>query len=511
MAFVKNETLMTEGSISKAEFVDDLGDVAAGEFGLAGWERNGADHGVSAAAVAFADLGDVMDPRPRCPGVRADRDLCPERAFGDRNVVGGLGEKVIRNELVVALDAGADKVKANDAAVIRGTFADRLDRSPMFLKDRVEPLFDLRPLDHFIKRELGEADDDLLNERRIFFALDKLHQLQRRGTQLNALCRRLVKGSVDRMRPFNKLGEKRVLEAELLLRDSGKEPGVRGAGSVEELLARCIRTKMRFVGLGKKSGLMMIEPPGQPLIGAIFEVKNGVLIAIKLIAVKSVVRPVHRGRVADLGVGSDDRAVKLGKDGGGRNAVKAVSVINYPKLHRNCAERKAKHFRLEGEGDFVKAGDMKIRLAEAADAAAMTEFNQLMAMETEGKRLEPEVISAGVEAVFGDPAKGFYVVAEEAGEVAGGLMVTYEWSDWRNGWFWWIQSVYIRPEYRGRRLYSDLYAFVKEKALEAGDVCGFRLYVERENEHARRVYEKLGMASSHYLMYEEEVKRPETS
>ena len=154
---------------------------------------------------------------------------------------------------------------------------------------------------------------------------------------------------------------------------------------------------------------------------------------------------------------------------------------------------------------------MKIRLAEAADAAAMTEFNQLMAMETEGKRLEPAVISAGVEAVFGDPAKGFYVVAEEAGEVAGGLMVTYEWSDWRNGWFWWIQSVYIRPEYRGRRLYSDLYAFVKEKAAAAGNVCGFRLYVERENEHARRVYEKLGMAESHYLMYEEEMKRPEAS
>ncbi|MBX3294481.1 MAG: GNAT family N-acetyltransferase [Acidobacteria bacterium] len=152
---------------------------------------------------------------------------------------------------------------------------------------------------------------------------------------------------------------------------------------------------------------------------------------------------------------------------------------------------------------------MKIRLAAAADAAAMTEFNQLMAMETEGKRLEPEVISAGVAAVFGDPAKGFYVVAEENGEVAGGLMVTYEWSDWRNGWFWWIQSVYIRPEYRGRRLYSDLYSYVKEKAAEAGNVCGFRLYVERENEHARRVYEKLGMAESHYLMYEEEVKRPE--
>lgn len=85
---------------------------------------------------------------------------------------------------------------------------------------------------------------------------------------------------------------------------------------------------------------MMIEPPSQPLIGAIFEVKNGVLIAIKLIAVKSVVRPVHRGRIADLGISSDDRAVKLGKDGGGRNAVKAVSVIKYAKFHRDRNTRK---------------------------------------------------------------------------------------------------------------------------------------------------------------------------
>lgn len=497
--------------LGKLEYFKNFGDVAACEFGLAGRERDGADNGVSAAAVAFADLGDVMDPRPRCPGVRADRDLRPERAFGDRNVVGGLGEKVIGNELVVALDAGADKVKADDAAVVDGTFADRLDRSPVFLKDRVEPLFDVRPLDHLIKRELGEADDDLLNECRVFFALDELHQLQRRGAKLNALCRRFVERPVDRMRPFDKLGEKWVLKAELLFRHACKELGVRGTGRVEKFLARSIGTKMSFIRLGKKRRLMMIEPPGQPLIGAVLEVKNGVLIAVELLAVEGVVRPVHRGRIADLGIGSDDRAVKLGKDGGGRNAVKAVSVINYPKLHSQRTGLRAKHFRLEGEARFVKAGDMKIRLAEAADAAAMTEFNQLMAMETEGKRLEPKVISAGVEAVFGDPAKGFYVVAEEAGEVAGGLMVTFEWSDWRNGWFWWIQSVYIRPEYRGRRLYSDLYAFVKEKAAAAGNACGFRLYVERENEHARRVYEKLGMAESHYLMYEEEMKRPEAS
>ena len=82
-------------------------------------------------------------------------------------------------------------------------------------------------------------------------------------------------------------------------------------------------------------------------------------------------------------------------------------------------------------------------------------------------------------------------------------MVTFEWSDWRNGWFWWIQSVYILPDFRGRKIYRLLYEFVKRKAEESKNVCGFRLYVERENESARKVYEKLGMDESHYLMYEE--------
>ena len=82
-------------------------------------------------------------------------------------------------------------------------------------------------------------------------------------------------------------------------------------------------------------------------------------------------------------------------------------------------------------------------------------------------------------------------------------MVTFEWSDWRNGWFWWIQSVYIMPEARGRRIYSQLYDFVKREAENAGNVCGFRLYVERENAHAQKVYEKVGMEKAYYVMYEE--------
>jgi GNAT superfamily N-acetyltransferase len=151
---------------------------------------------------------------------------------------------------------------------------------------------------------------------------------------------------------------------------------------------------------------------------------------------------------------------------------------------------------------------MNIRVAKTEDANTLIEFNQAMALETEDKHLDPEVLSPGVRAVFDDPQKGFYVVAEDEGHIIGALMVTYEWSDWRNGWFWWIQSVYILPEARGRRIYSRLYEFVKDRAAEAGNVCGFRLYVEQDNSHARRVYENVGMEVSHYCMYEEVSEPP---
>lgn len=127
-----------------------------------------------------------------------------------------------------------------------------------------------------------------------------------------------------------------------------------------------------------------------------------------------------------------------------------------------------------------------------------------MALETEGKTLADDKISNGVSAVFSDDKKGFYVVCEDGDKIAGGLMVTYEWSDWRNAWFWWIQSVYIVPEYRGQKLYSRMYDFVKSRAAEAGNVCGFRLYVETENTNAQKVYDAVGMSRSHYVMYEEE-------
>jgi ribosomal protein S18 acetylase RimI-like enzyme len=146
---------------------------------------------------------------------------------------------------------------------------------------------------------------------------------------------------------------------------------------------------------------------------------------------------------------------------------------------------------------------MNIRLARAEDAAELVAFNQAMALETEGKTLDAQILQSGAEAVLHDREKGFYVVAEDEERILGSLMITFEWSDWRDGWFWWIQSVYILPEGRGRGIYSLLYAFVKQLASERQDVCGFRLYVEKENAHAQRVYEKLGMEETYYLMYEE--------
>lgn len=149
---------------------------------------------------------------------------------------------------------------------------------------------------------------------------------------------------------------------------------------------------------------------------------------------------------------------------------------------------------------------IKIRIAKVEDVSALVEFNHAMALETEGKRLETSVLQKGVEAVFSDEKKGFYVVAENVdGKIIGGLMVTFEWSDWRNKWFWWIQSVYILPEGRGQKIYRRLYNFVKEKGFKQGNVCGFRLYVEHENSHAQKVYESVGMQTSHYLMFEEKI------
>jgi ribosomal protein S18 acetylase RimI-like enzyme len=146
---------------------------------------------------------------------------------------------------------------------------------------------------------------------------------------------------------------------------------------------------------------------------------------------------------------------------------------------------------------------MIVRLGDADDARVLAEFNAAMALETEGKALLPEVIGAGVRALLANPAAGFYVVAEEAGRMVGSLLVTKEWSDWRNGDFWWIQSVYVLEKFRRQGVYRRLYRHVQALAAKDPRVCGFRLYVERDNARAKAVYGALGMKETRYLVYEE--------
>ena len=128
-----------------------------------------------------------------------------------------------------------------------------------------------------------------------------------------------------------------------------------------------------------------------------------------------------------------------------------------------------------------------------------------MAQETEALTLPRDTVSAGVRHTMEKPGYGFYIVAEKDGCVIGMLMVTSEWSDWRNAHFWWIQSVYVLPEFRRQGVYRGLYESVKVRAADAGNVCGFRLYVEKSNSVAQKTYESLGMSETHYAMYEEPI------
>jgi GNAT superfamily N-acetyltransferase len=146
---------------------------------------------------------------------------------------------------------------------------------------------------------------------------------------------------------------------------------------------------------------------------------------------------------------------------------------------------------------------MIIRQATSQDAKELADFNINMARETEGLELKPEVIAAGVKAMIENPQMGFYLVVELDNGIQASLMVTTEWSDWRNGIFWWIQSVYVRPQYRRQGLYRELYARVKELAEQEDSVCGFRLYVERDNLAAQQTYCNLGMSETEYRIFEE--------
>ncbi len=141
---------------------------------------------------------------------------------------------------------------------------------------------------------------------------------------------------------------------------------------------------------------------------------------------------------------------------------------------------------------------LHIRSGTPADEGVIAAFNAAMAMETEGKGLHEPTLRAGVRAALADPAKGFYTLAERDGEVVGQLMATTEWSDWRNGWYWWIQSVYVTPGARGAGVFRALFEHLKARATADPTVIGLRLYVEHDNARAKGVYAALGMSEEPY-------------
>jgi GNAT superfamily N-acetyltransferase len=137
-----------------------------------------------------------------------------------------------------------------------------------------------------------------------------------------------------------------------------------------------------------------------------------------------------------------------------------------------------------------------------ADAQFITDCNARLALETEGRQLDLNRLTNGVHAALNDPAKGIYFIAECLGAPAGQLLITCEWSDWRNGNFWWIQSVYVTEKFRGNGIFRALFEHVRDLARSRKDVCGLRLYMENGNARARQAYERIGMKPCRYEMFE---------
>ena len=148
---------------------------------------------------------------------------------------------------------------------------------------------------------------------------------------------------------------------------------------------------------------------------------------------------------------------------------------------------------------------ISIREGNISDTPTISKFQQQMALETESKILNEWTVRQGVESVLKCPNKGFYIIAEADSKIIGSLLVTFEWSDWRNATFWWIQSVYVKPDHRQRGVYRALNQEVLNLAKDHGSICGIRLYVDKTNDVAQWVYRNLGMSESNYDMYEIEL------
>jgi ribosomal protein S18 acetylase RimI-like enzyme len=144
---------------------------------------------------------------------------------------------------------------------------------------------------------------------------------------------------------------------------------------------------------------------------------------------------------------------------------------------------------------------LTIRKSLPSDTPFIVDFQLKMAWETEQISLDLDIVTKGVNAVFNDSSHGRYYVAENNGSVVASLLITYEWSDWRNTNVWWFQSVYVLPAFRRKGIFRSMYSFVRNEAVNGG-IAGLRLYVESKNTNARKTYESLGMTSEHYTMYE---------
>jgi len=146
-----------------------------------------------------------------------------------------------------------------------------------------------------------------------------------------------------------------------------------------------------------------------------------------------------------------------------------------------------------------------VRRATMSDLKTIVSFNTALARETEHRVLDTQILQAGVEALLQDPGKGWYAVAEQSLIVVGQILVTFEWSDWRNGNFWWLQSLYVHPDHRQKGIFRQIYDYVQAQAhLNREGICGFRLYVEENNHQAHQAYANFGFQKTAYHMYEKE-------
>lgn len=157
------------------------------------------------------------------------------------------------------------------------------------------------------------------------------------------------------------------------------------------------------------------------------------------------------------------------------------------------------------EVELVTPANPQVRSARLADAPTIADFNLALAIETEHLHLERATVLAGVQAGLADPTRAAYFIAEIEGQTAGCCMITHEWSDWRNGDMWWLQSVYVHPDFRRRGVFAAMYRHVEETARTAGVAC-IRLYVEQDNAAAKATYQSLGMSLTQYQVMERRLR-----